>query len=130
MDRLFALAGAKLALLAVALGAFTMVHDLSALFVVAVFCGLGYGGLFPIYAVAIRDHLPIAEVGRRTGIIFLFGALAMGFGGWMGGFLFDLTGSYTLPFLIGAVFNAGNLAIVAGLVFRLRFSLPGRLARS
>ena len=81
---------------AASLGTFTMVHDLSALYVVAVICGLGYGGLFPIYAVAIRDHLPITEVWRRTGIIFLFGAVAMGFGSWMGGYLFDLTGSYTI----------------------------------
>ncbi len=114
---------------AASLGAFTMVHDLSAFYVVAVICGLGYGGLFPIYAVAIRDHLPITEVGRRTGIIFLFGAVAMGFGAWMGGYLFDLTGSYTLPFLIGVAFNVVNLTIVGRLVFRLRFSLPGRFAR-
>ncbi len=114
---------------AASLGTFTMVHDLSALYVVAVICGLGYGGLFPIYAVAIRDHLPITEVGRRTGIIFLFGAVAMGFGAWMGGYLFDLTGSYTMPFLIGVAFNVVNLTIVGRLVFRLRFSLSGRLAR-
>ena len=114
---------------AASVGGFTVVHELSALYVVAVFCGLGYGGLFPIYAVAIRDHLPITEVVRRTGIIFLFGAVAMGFGGWMGGYLFDLTGSYTMPFLIGVAFNAVNLVIVAGLIFRLRFGLPGRFAR-
>jgi MFS family permease len=113
----------------VTLVAFTVIHDLWALYVLAVVCGFGYGGIFPLYAVSTRDHLPIGEIGRRTGVIFMFGAVAMGFGSWMGGYLFDLTGSYTLPFLIGAGFNVVNLMIVGWLIVRLRFWLPGRVAR-
>ena len=84
-------------------------------------CSGSAGGLFPVYALVVRDHLPIAEAGRRTGIVFMFGAVAMGIGSWMGGYLFDLTGSYTLPFLIGVGCNVVNLAIVAVLVTRLKF---------
>jgi MFS family permease len=109
------------------LAMFTVVDSLWALYVVAVLCGLGYGGLFPIYAVATREHLPIHEVGKRTGIVFLFGAVAMGFGSWMGGYLFDLTGSYDLPFLIGVAINATNLVIVALLILRIRPVAPFRL---
>ena len=116
------------ALQSITVAAFTAVHELWALYVLAVLCGLGYGGIFPLYAVAIRDHLPLGGIGRRTGVIFMFGAIAMGVGSWMGGVLFDATGSYTLPFLIGAGFNVINLAIVAWLIFRLRFWLPGRVA--
>ncbi len=112
----------------VTVAAFPVTHDLWALYVLAALCGLGYGGIFPLYAVAIRDHLPLGELGRRTGVIFMFGAVAMGFGSWMGGILFDLTGSYTLPFLLGAAFNLANLAILGWLIFRLRFWLPGRIA--
>ena len=112
----------------VTVAAFPVTHDLWALYVLAALCGLGYGGIFPLYAVAIRDHLPLGELGRRTGVIFMFGAVAMGFGSWMGGILFDLTGSYTLPFLLGAGFNLANLAILGWLIFRLRFWLPGRIA--
>ena len=104
---------------AATLAALTMVQELWALYAVAALFGFGYGGLFPIYAIAVRDHLPITETGRRTGIIFMFGAVAMGFGSWMGGYLFDLTGSYTLPFLIGVGFNLLNLTIVAVLISRL-----------
>ncbi|MBT5047237.1 MAG: MFS transporter [Rhodospirillaceae bacterium] len=110
------------------LGLFTVVDSLLALYAVAILCGLGYGGLFPIYAVATREHLPIHEVGRRTGTIFLFGAVAMGLGSWMGGYLFDLTGSYTLPFLIGVAINLTNLVIVALLILRIRPPLAFRLA--
>jgi MFS family permease len=106
------------------LAMFTVVESLWALYVVAVLCGLGYGGLFPIYAVATRDHLPLNEVGRRTGIIFLFGSGAMGFGSWMGGYLFDVTGSYTMPFLIGVAINATNLVIVVLLILRMRPPIP------
>ena len=111
---------------ATTLATFTVVYDLLSLYILAVAFGFGYGGLFPIYSVVIRDHMPINEIGRRTGVIFLFGAVAMGFGSWMGGYLFDRTGSYTLPFLIGAGFNLVNLGIVSHLIYRLRYFLPGR----
>lgn len=104
---------------AATLGAFTMVSELWAFYAISILYGLGYGGIFPIYAVAVRDHLPIAEAGRRTGIIFLFGAVSMGLGSWMGGVLFDLTGNYTIPFLIGVAMNLAMLAIVATLAARL-----------
>ena len=98
----------------------TTVSNFWAMCAVGVLFGLGYGGLFPVYTVAIRDHLPIRQIGWRTGVIFLFGAIGMALGGWMGGYLFDVTGSYTLPFLIGAVFNLGNLVIIGSLIARLK----------
>ena len=112
----------------VMLTVFTFTHELWALYVVAALFGLGYGGLFPVYAVAIRDHLPVGEIGRRTGVVFFIGAVAMGMGGWLGGFMFDQTGSYDAPFLVGAGFNAINVLIVVFLIYLLRNFLPGRLA--
>ena len=107
-------AGLQAAMLAV----LTFTGGLFALYVVAALFGLGYGGIFPVYAVIVREHLPIAEVGRRTGVVFLFGALAMGFGSWMGGVLFDATGSYAPAFLGGVALNAANLAIIGALILR------------
>ena len=115
---------------AIMLTVFTFTHQLWVLYVVAALFGLGYGGLFPVYAVAIRDHLPVAEVGRRTGVVFFVGAVAMGFGGWLGGYLFDQTGSYSSPFLIGALFNVGTVILVLYLMHRLKGFLPGRLVNS
>ena len=43
----------------------------------------------------------------------------MGLGGWLGGFLYDQTGSYTMPFLIGVGFNVVNLVIVGALISKL-----------
>lgn len=106
------------------LAAMTTVSDLWLLYAVGALFGLGYGGIFPVFAVAIREHLPITQVGRRTGLIFMFGAVAMGFGGWLGGFLFDLTGAYNMAFFIGVAFNAANLIIVGLLIARIRPARP------
>lgn len=94
------------------------------LYVVGIGFGLGYGGIFPVYAVIIREYMPPNEAGRRTGIVFLFGACAMGLGSWMGGALFDATGSYTTPFLIGVAANCVNLVIVGALLTTTRKSDP------
>ncbi len=112
---LFIFSGGQAAMLA----AFTMVDGLGALYAVAILFGLGYGGIFPVYAVAIRELMPVTEAGRRTGLVFLFGALAMGFGSWIGGVLFDVTGTYVSAFLLGVAFNVANLVVLAVLIFRI-----------
>ena len=38
--------------------------------------------------------------------------------GWLAGYIFDSTGSYTPAFLVGATFNVANLIIVLGLISR------------
>ena len=86
--------------------------DIAALF------GLGYGGILPCYPVIIREYLPAPEVGRRTGIVILFAGGGMAIGSWLGGAVYDNTGSYDLAFLIGAAFNLANLVIIASLIAR------------
>ena len=102
------------------LGLFTIVDQLWTLYACAILFGLGYGGIFPIYAVAVRDHLPHHQTGWRTGVIFSSGAVAMGAGGWLGGYMFDATGSYDAPFLIGVAANAFNVVLVIWLIAMLK----------
>ena len=105
---------------AVTLAAFTMFNGLYVLYGVAILFGLGYGGIFPVYAVAIREYMPFREAGARTGLVFLFGAVAMGFGSWIGGVLFDMTGSYVSAFLLGVACNLANVVVIAALILRIR----------
>ncbi len=97
------------------------VDSLTAVYITAVLFGLGYGGILPCYPIIVREYLPASEAGRRTGLIVLFAGVGMALGAWLGGTIFDQTGSYKLAFLIGAVFNLGNLAIIGSLILRTRF---------
>ena len=108
------------ALQALMLGLLTVSDSITVLYIVGIGFGLGYGGIFPVYAVIVREYMPPQEAGRRTGIVFLFGACAMGFGSWMGGALFDATGSYTTPFLLGVAANCVNLVIVGWMISRTK----------
>ncbi len=85
--------------------------------------GFGFGGVFPVYTVIVREHLPISQAGRWTGMVFMFGAGGMGLGSWIGGVMFDLTGTYFWAFLIGVGFNVVNLLIILALKLR---SMPMR----
>jgi MFS family permease len=93
-------------------------HSLLAFYAIAVVYGLGYGALFPLYPVIVREYLPAETAGRRTGVVMMFGSLGMAIGAWMGGALFDLTGGYAAAFAIAVAFNLGNLAVAVLLIRR------------
>ena len=106
------------------LSSFTFVESLVGLYVIAALFGLVYGGIVPCYAIIVRELFPIRQVGSRIGIVFLFGTIGMALGGWLGGQIFDLTGSYHSAFLVGVVFNLGNLALVGALLLRQGWRVP------
>lgn len=105
---------------AVFLAMFAFVDSLTSVFLVAALFGLGYGGILPCYPVIVREYLPAAEAGRRTGVVILFAGSGMALGSWLGGAMFDLTGSYNAAFLIGSAFNLANLTIIATLIYETR----------
>ncbi len=119
LGALLMLSGLQAAMLAT-LG---VTEGLIALYVVAALFGLGFGGVFPIYTVIVREHLPLSQAGRWTGIMFMFGATGMGIGSWVAGVMFDVTGTYFWAFLVGVGFNVVNLLII--LAIKLRMEPPG-----
>jgi MFS family permease len=96
------------------------VESLPSIYIAAALFGIGYGGILPCYPVIVREHLPAPQVGRRTGIVILCAGGGMALGAWIGGYIFDLTGSYRIAFLIGVAFNLANLAIIGSLILRTR----------
>lgn len=105
---------------AVFLATLAFVDDLTSLYVAGALFGMGYGGILPCYPVIVREYLPAAEAGRRTGLVVLCGGAGMAIGAWLGGAAFDLYGTYTPAFLTGVAFNLANLSIIAWLILRTK----------
>jgi MFS family permease len=105
---------------ALVLSFYLFVDGLAGLYLLSVLFGLSFGGIVPLYTLIIRDHFAASESGWRIGVIMLFGTIGAGLGGWLGGFVFDLTASYQWAFVLGVIFNIGNLAIIGTLLGRER----------
>ena len=91
-------------------------RDLVWLYVIAALFGLGYSGIVPSYSIIVREYMPAHQAGRRIAGVVLFPSLGMAIGGWLGGYIYDLTGSYDAAFAAGVASNAVNLIIVGVLI--------------
>lgn len=105
---------------AAVLAFYAVVDSLLGLYVLSGVFGLVFGGIVPAYALAVRELFPDSQAGWRMGVVFLFGTVGMAIGGVMGGWVFDLTGTYSLAFLTGLVFNIINLVTISTLLWRGR----------
>jgi MFS family permease len=108
------------ALQGIALLMFLPFDGLVPLYVVSAMFGLFQGGIVPSYAIIIREHFDPHEAGARVGSVIMATLLGMALGGWMSGWIFDLTGSYKAAFLNGIAWNLLNLSIASWLFLRLR----------
>jgi MFS family permease len=104
----------------IALLLFLPFDGLVPLYVVSALFGLFQGGIVPSYAIIVREHFPPQEAGARVGAVIMATLVGMALGGWMSGWVFDLTGSYRAAFLNGIAFNLLNLSIASWLYFRVR----------
>jgi MFS family permease len=115
---------------AVMLTSFALVESFWGLYAIAALFGLAFGGIVPSYALIVRELFPAGQAGWRIGAVILFGSIGMALGGWLGGQIFDLSGSYRAAFLVGVAFNLGNLALVGALLYRQGRSFRLRYAQS
>ncbi len=99
---------------------FANVSSAWALYVAACLFGLGFAGIMPCYALIIRVLFPATEAGWRIATQYLFAALGMAFGGWLGGVLFDATGGYAVAFVVGAACGVMNFLVIWSLFSRHR----------
>ena len=109
--------------------AFAFTTSYTGLFAAALLFGLGFSGIMPCYPLIIRLLFPVSEAGGRIAAQYMFAAGGMALGGWLGGAIFDLTGSYAPAFLVAFAFNAMNLTLI-GIVHarRMRPGLSPRTA--
>jgi MFS family permease len=102
----------------VALLLFLPFDSLVSLYVIAALFGLFQGGIVPSYAIIIREHFPPAETGARVGLVLMWTLVGMALGGWISGYIFDITGSYHAAFTNGIIWNLMNLLIAFTLLRR------------
>lgn len=93
-------------------------NGLASLYVVSLVFGLSQGGIVPCYTIIIREYMPAKEAGQRIGIVLMATIFGMAIGGWMSGWIYDLTGSYAAAFLNGIAWNLVNIAAILVLMWR------------
>ena len=93
---------------------------LASLYLVSLVFGLAQGGIVPAYAIIVREYLPPREAGAKVGLVIMATIIGMALGGWVSGWIYDVTGSYFWAFVNGIAFNALNLAIIAAIFLRNR----------
>jgi len=105
---------------AIALTLFLFVDSLIGLYLISGFFGVAFAGIVPSYTVILRRHFPVSQMGARVGVVYLFGTIGMAGGGYLGGVIFDFSGTYQAAFMVGLAFNILNLILVAPLFGRER----------
>ena len=89
----------------------------------AVLYSIGHSAGNPIYGSVIADIFSGPKVGLIFGLLEVSFGLGSAFGAWIGGFLFDVTGSYAWPFSLCLLcFAISGLAVHACLKWRSRYS--------
>jgi MFS family permease len=110
---------------------FVGVESRPLLYVLSALFGLGFSGVMTSVWVCIRELVPPRLAATSLAVVMMFVWFGMGFGGWHGGHLFDLTGGYTHSYAHAVLSGVVNLVIVAALyrrVTRGRLRLPAARA--
>ncbi|CAN7186499.1 MFS transporter [Acidovorax sp. LjRoot129] len=108
------------ALQGIALLLFLPYDGLVPLYVISALFGLFQGGIVPTYAIIVREHFAPSQASARVGAVIMATLIGMALGGWMSGWIFDVTGSYHAAFINGIGWNLLNLSITGWLYLRVR----------
>ncbi|GGE04251.1 Sugar phosphate permease [Gemmobacter megaterium] len=101
------------------------------LYVVSLIFGLSQGGLLPSYALIVREYMPASVAGARVGLIMMATILGMAIGGWMSGWIHDVTQSYALAFINGILWNGLNVGIAIWIMWRAgRLRIPPQAGKA
>ena len=99
---------------------FVRIQSLQTFYVYAVVYGFGYAGVMTGVLISIRELIPPSRRASALGTVTMFGWFGHAIGGYQGGALYDLTGSYTAPYAVAAVAGVLNLIVVGTLLHKTR----------
>jgi len=86
------------------------------LYLYALVFALGYAVSAPLWPIVTSDLFAGRSFGSIYGFVSVFSGFGNALGAWLGGYVFDLTGSYAIAFgaaIAGKIASAGALWIVA-----------------
>ncbi len=99
-----------------ALVLYLLMDGLTSLYAISALFGLFQGGIVPSYTIIVRECFPAKQAGARVGLVMMATLFGMALGGWMSGWIFDLTGSYRAAFANGVAWNLANALIALWLL--------------
>ena len=82
------------------------------LFVFAALFGFSYGGISAVFPAIIGDYFGRLQAASIIGAIFTLAGVASAIGPLVAGYIYDLTRSYQMAFLLGALTNLVALTLV------------------
>jgi MFS family permease len=83
-------------------------RDYGSFTALAVYFGFSYGGVMPLYAVVARELFGARAMGASYGGIFFISCIGMGLGAWIGGWVFDYTGTYQLMYVLSFLYGSAG----------------------
>jgi hypothetical protein len=72
-------------------------------------------------SLCVRQAVPAARFGGTLGAVMMIAWAGMATGGYVGGLLFDLSGRYTLSFVLAGMAGILNLAVIGAASLFLPF---------
>ncbi|MBU1524199.1 MAG: OFA family MFS transporter [Candidatus Omnitrophica bacterium] len=97
---------------------------LFALYTAAGIVGFCFGGFLAVYPAATGDFFGIKDFGTNYGLVFIGYGAGCFAGPWLGGVVYDITGSYSVAFIA-----AGILSLCGGII-TLLFLKPPKLSEA
>lgn len=101
----------SLALQALALFFLAGAIDIRAFYILAAIHGLGYGGVMPLMPALIGSFFGTKAIGSIFGFVNTAYTVGGAFGPLVGGYVFDVTGSYYIAFLGAAITMAATFML-------------------
>ncbi len=101
----------SLALQALALFFLAGAIDIRAFYIIAAVHGLGYGGVTPLIPTLTGSFFGTRSIGSVFGVLITAYTIGGAFGPLLGGYVFDVTGSYYTAFLVAAIVMAATFLL-------------------
>ncbi len=99
-------------LAAVALFWLLAAEELWMFYLFVIVFGFGYGGIAVLVSPVTAEHFGLNSIGIILGIILFICAIGETIGPIWAGYIFDVTGSYNLAFLVSAILTAVSVLLI------------------